>query len=99
VNAAGLPKGTFYNHFQSKELLALEILEQYSDLIHSTLSVDSKSLRSSDSENTSSVLRVLIGARSSKRLHVWKSDRRDGGNFSDSQGPSNSHPSMVRGHR
>src|ERR1700723_956508 len=41
-NAAGLPKGTFYNHFKSKELLALEILEQYSDLIHSTLSADSK---------------------------------------------------------
>ena len=42
VNAAGLPKGTFYNHFKSKELLALEILEQYSDLIHSTLSADPK---------------------------------------------------------
>jgi TetR/AcrR family transcriptional repressor of nem operon len=42
VNAAGLPKGTFYNHFKSKELLALEILKQYSDLIHSTLSADSK---------------------------------------------------------
>jgi TetR/AcrR family transcriptional repressor of nem operon len=40
VNAAGLPKGTFYNHFKSKELLALGILEQYSDLIHSTLSAD-----------------------------------------------------------
>jgi TetR/AcrR family transcriptional regulator, transcriptional repressor for nem operon len=40
VNAAGLPKGTFYNHFQSKELLALEILKQYSDLIHSTLSAN-----------------------------------------------------------
>src|SRR5260370_219463 len=42
VNAAGLPKGTFYNHFKSKELLALEILKQYSDLIQSTLSADSK---------------------------------------------------------
>src|ERR1700723_1224972 len=42
VNAAGLPKGTFYNHFKSKEFLALEILKQYSDLIHSTLSADSK---------------------------------------------------------
>jgi TetR/AcrR family transcriptional regulator, transcriptional repressor for nem operon len=41
VNAAGLPKGTFYNHFKSKELLALEILKQYSGLIHSTLSADS----------------------------------------------------------
>src|ERR1700723_1378074 len=42
VNAAGLPKGTFYNHFKSKELLALEILEQYSHLIPSTLSADSE---------------------------------------------------------
>ena len=42
VNAAGLPKGTFYNHFKSKELLALEILKQYSSLIHSTLSADSQ---------------------------------------------------------
>lgn len=42
VNAAGLPKGTFYNHFKSKELLALEILKQYSGLIHSTLSADSQ---------------------------------------------------------
>jgi TetR/AcrR family transcriptional repressor of nem operon len=42
VNAAGLPKGTFYNHFKSKELLALEILNQYSGLIHSTLSADSQ---------------------------------------------------------
>jgi TetR/AcrR family transcriptional repressor of nem operon len=42
VNAAGLPKGTFYNHFKSKELLALEILTQYSELIHSTLSAHSE---------------------------------------------------------
>src|SRR3984957_11304218 len=42
VNAAGLPKGTFYNHFKSKKLLALAVLEQYSDLIHSTLSADTE---------------------------------------------------------
>ncbi|GGF00025.1 TetR family transcriptional regulator [Aliidongia dinghuensis] len=30
TNAAGVPKGSFYNHFASKEALALEVLEQYS---------------------------------------------------------------------
>jgi TetR/AcrR family transcriptional repressor of nem operon len=29
TNAAGVPKGSFYNHFKSKELLALEVLDVY----------------------------------------------------------------------
>src|ERR1700754_2511370 len=29
VDAAGVPKGSFFNHFKSKELLALEALERY----------------------------------------------------------------------
>jgi TetR/AcrR family transcriptional repressor of nem operon len=29
VDKAGVPKGTFYNYFKSKELLALEVLELY----------------------------------------------------------------------
>jgi TetR/AcrR family transcriptional regulator, transcriptional repressor for nem operon len=31
--AANVPKGTFYNHFKSKELLALEALRVYTDTI------------------------------------------------------------------
>lgn len=30
VDAAGIPKGSFYNHFKAKELLAIEVLETYS---------------------------------------------------------------------
>lgn len=29
TDAAGVPKGSFYNHFKSKEALALEVLERY----------------------------------------------------------------------
>lgn len=29
TNAAGVPKGSFYNHFESKEALALEALERF----------------------------------------------------------------------
>jgi TetR/AcrR family transcriptional repressor of nem operon len=29
TNAAGVPKGSFYNHFKSKELLALAVLDLY----------------------------------------------------------------------
>src|ERR1700733_4052657 len=29
VELAGVPKGSFYNYFKAKELLALEILENY----------------------------------------------------------------------
>jgi TetR/AcrR family transcriptional repressor of nem operon len=29
TEAAGVPKGSFYNHFKSKELLALAVLEHY----------------------------------------------------------------------
>jgi TetR/AcrR family transcriptional repressor of nem operon len=31
VQAAGVPKGSFYNHFVSKEALAVEVLERYVD--------------------------------------------------------------------
>ena len=29
TDAAGVPKGSFYNHFKSKEILALEVLDRY----------------------------------------------------------------------
>ena len=29
TDAAGVPKGSFYNHFRSKEALAAEILTEY----------------------------------------------------------------------
>ncbi|MEJ0046384.1 MAG: TetR family transcriptional regulator C-terminal domain-containing protein [Rhodospirillales bacterium] len=29
VNAAGVPKGSFYNHFESKDALALAVLDRY----------------------------------------------------------------------
>ena len=29
TNAAGLPKGSFYNYFESKEALALEVIDRY----------------------------------------------------------------------
>ena len=31
--AAGVPKGSFYNHFKSKELLALAVLDRYENLL------------------------------------------------------------------
>jgi TetR/AcrR family transcriptional regulator, transcriptional repressor for nem operon len=31
VRAAGVPKGSFYNHFDSKEALALEVTRRYAD--------------------------------------------------------------------
>jgi TetR/AcrR family transcriptional repressor of nem operon len=42
VAAAGVPKGSFYNHFDSKEALALEVTRRYS------ASVDLDSLRAGD---------------------------------------------------
>jgi TetR/AcrR family transcriptional repressor of nem operon len=33
TDAAEVPKGTFYNHFKSKELLALEVMRVYTDTI------------------------------------------------------------------
>jgi TetR/AcrR family transcriptional regulator, transcriptional repressor for nem operon len=33
VDAAGVPKGSFYNYFKSKELLAIEIVERYSQFV------------------------------------------------------------------
>src|SRR6201987_428233 len=29
TEAAGVPKGSFYNHFESKEALGIEVLERY----------------------------------------------------------------------
>ncbi|SEN77776.1 TetR/AcrR family transcriptional regulator [Actinacidiphila rubida] len=31
TDAAGTPKGSFYNHFESKESMALEVMRRYSD--------------------------------------------------------------------
>ncbi|WP_343731767.1 TetR family transcriptional regulator C-terminal domain-containing protein [Duganella sp.] len=31
TDAAGVPKGSFYNHFSSKEALGLEVLQRYTD--------------------------------------------------------------------
>lgn len=31
TDAAGTPKGSFYNHFESKEAMALEVMRRYSD--------------------------------------------------------------------
>jgi len=33
TEAAGAPKGSFYNHFKTKELLALEVLQRYGDSV------------------------------------------------------------------
>ena len=33
TDAAGVPKGSFYNHFKSKELLALVVLDRYQGLL------------------------------------------------------------------
>ena len=40
TDAAGDPKGSFYNHFKSKELLALEVLKAYQQLGYLELSAD-----------------------------------------------------------
>jgi TetR/AcrR family transcriptional repressor of nem operon len=42
VAEAGVPKGSFYNHFESKEALALEVVRRYA------ASYDTESLRSGD---------------------------------------------------
>src|ERR1700733_9076984 len=31
VDRAGIPKGSFYNHFKAKELLAVEVLKAYAN--------------------------------------------------------------------
>jgi TetR/AcrR family transcriptional regulator, transcriptional repressor for nem operon len=41
TDAAGVPKGSFYNHFESKEAMALEALRAYSDQRRSDLLTDS----------------------------------------------------------
>src|SRR6202790_1110360 len=33
VDAAGVPKGSFYNHFDSKEALGVEVVRAYTDLV------------------------------------------------------------------
>jgi len=40
VDAAGVPKGSFYNYFKSKELLALEVLANYASGSHRDVLVD-----------------------------------------------------------
>jgi TetR/AcrR family transcriptional repressor of nem operon len=42
VDEAGVPKGSFYNHFKTKESLALEVLERYRALAPSELLNDVK---------------------------------------------------------
>lgn len=42
VDEAGVPKGSFYNHFKTKEALALEVLGSYQALIPSELLKDAK---------------------------------------------------------
>lgn len=37
VDAVGMPKGSFYNHFRSKEEFGLAVLERYSEEWHSTI--------------------------------------------------------------
>jgi TetR/AcrR family transcriptional repressor of nem operon len=40
VDAAGVPKGSFYNYFKSKELLALEVLGNYAKGSHREMLAD-----------------------------------------------------------
>ncbi len=40
VDAAGVPKGSFYNHFKAKELLAIEVLETYAKTSRRDLLLD-----------------------------------------------------------
>lgn len=40
VDAAGVPKGSFYNYFKSKELLALEVLANYAKGSHREMLAD-----------------------------------------------------------
>lgn len=42
VEAAGVPKGSFYNHFESKDALALEVVRRYAE------SYDTQALRQGD---------------------------------------------------
>ena len=37
VQAAGVPQGSFTNHFRSKEAFSLEVLERYFDLVHQNI--------------------------------------------------------------
>ena len=39
TNAAGVPKGSFYNHFESKEALALEVIDRYGDEVRALAGV------------------------------------------------------------
>jgi len=42
VDEAGVPKGSFYNHFKTKEALALEVLGEYRKLAPTALLKDAK---------------------------------------------------------
>jgi TetR/AcrR family transcriptional repressor of nem operon len=37
VEAAGVPQGSFTNHFESKDAFCLEVLERYFDLVRTTI--------------------------------------------------------------
>lgn len=37
VDAAGMPKGSFYNHFKSKEDFALAVIDRYAEIWHNDL--------------------------------------------------------------
>lgn len=39
TDAAGVPKGSFYNYFESKEALALEVIDRYGEDVRSLASV------------------------------------------------------------
>lgn len=39
TDAAGVPKGSFYNHFSSKEALGLEVLQRYTEGVGNTAAV------------------------------------------------------------
>ncbi|MCW5297767.1 TetR family transcriptional regulator [Herbaspirillum lusitanum] len=42
TTAAGIPKGSFFNHFKSKELMALAALSRYQEQTHTEMLLDKK---------------------------------------------------------
>jgi TetR/AcrR family transcriptional repressor of nem operon len=55
VDAAGLPKGTFYNYFKSKELLAIEALKEYACIADQVFVSPSPSVKPSQADESSNV--------------------------------------------
>jgi TetR/AcrR family transcriptional repressor of nem operon len=55
VDAAGLPKGTFYNYFKSKELLAIEALKGYACIADQVFVPTGSSVNSSETSGSSNV--------------------------------------------